>query len=186
MATNLVIPDDSSTIKLSLLSQGIILITGEINWETYDELFKYFHALESIGSPPVEIRFRSAGGLVEAGLDIYDLIKRYPGKTTGIVYSKANSMASVALQACTRRLALPHAVILIHSVRMNGISLDVLNNEKRRSARIKKLKDDNNRNIAIYCSRAKTSRKEIVAQMKKDSPLSAKESLALGLIDAII
>lgn len=51
--------------------------------------------LEEAKGEPVKFVINSPGGLVYAGLDIFNMIKKYPGKTSMHISSIAGSMASV-------------------------------------------------------------------------------------------
>ena len=64
----------------------------------------------------ITLRINSNGGSIPVGLDIYDIIRESKAPVVGIVMSRANSMASIVLQGCVRRIALPHATIFLHRV----------------------------------------------------------------------
>jgi ATP-dependent protease ClpP protease subunit len=48
-------------------------------------------------NPPIQINITSSGGDVDSGLLIYDLIRLYPGETTGRVVGFARSIALIVL-----------------------------------------------------------------------------------------
>lgn len=168
-----------------LLERRILLIEGEVNGVMVDCVYESLLLLEGEGSPDVEIRIFSPGGSVRAGLDIYDALKRYRGKKTGVVYAYARSMGAIILQVCDERICLPHASILIHHVNTKSVSLDVLDDQRR----LKKLRDDMWKDqkalYHILAARTGKSEPEIRRVCKKDQDMTAEEALKFGLIDRI-
>jgi ATP-dependent protease ClpP protease subunit len=63
----------------------------------------------------VELIISSRGGLVGAALEIYNMIRAYPGQTTAILSGYAMSAASYIPMACKRVLAEDNAVFMVHN-----------------------------------------------------------------------
>jgi len=114
-----------------LLSKKVLILRGDVNKDMVLHVYKCLLVLEAQNSPDIEIRFFTEGGEVKSGLDIYDALRKYKGRKTGIVYSRARSMGAVILQACEERVCLKHAVVLIHNVRASSISLDEIDDPNR-------------------------------------------------------
>jgi ATP-dependent protease ClpP protease subunit len=142
--------------------------------------------LRTRNNPPLQIVIDSGGGSVAAGLDIYDLIRLYPGETFGIVYSRASSMATIVLQACTKRQCARHAEILIHHVSRKSVSLDSLKNPAKLSEIIQDMEKDQSRLYKILCDKTEKSEADIASECEKDTPMSAEDALEFRLIDEII
>jgi len=64
----------------------------------------------------IEFQFNTPGGFIFPGLQIYNLIKDYPGKTTGIV-SLAASMGSYLLMAVDNKIVEDNGIFMIHNAR---------------------------------------------------------------------
>jgi ATP-dependent Clp protease protease subunit len=171
--------------KIALLAQNIILLDDEIVGKMVNYTYECLEDLMGRAAPDVEVRIFTNGGSVRAGLDIYDALRRYPGKKTGVVYAYAHSMGAIILQACDDRVCLPHARVLIHSVNTQSVSLDVLEDPKRLKELRKSMQIDQQSLYAILVERTGKSKDEIVNVCKRDAEMKAEEALAFGLIDRI-
>ena len=125
-------------LQLELLEKNILEITGGI--EANEKMFFYVEEailrLTAKGSPEIEIYIRSPGGSVFTALNIYDILRYYKGKKTGIVVGYAASMAAIILQACDVRKAYRYSEILIHHIATDNVSLDIMRS-KEGMARLK-------------------------------------------------
>jgi len=171
--------------RLKLLERGIFWIHGEIIGSMMQEVLESLAILDSNGSPDVEIRITSGGGSYTIGLDVYDAIRRYKGKKTGVVYGHARSMAAIILQACEKRLALPNSRILIHNINAREVSLDTLEDEVRLQKMVRAMKTDQDAMHKILMHRTGKSKEEIEKTCAKNTEMNAKQALEYGLIDSI-
>ncbi len=107
----------SVDIYSRLLRDRVCFLTGEIEDETADLLIAQLFFLES-EDPRKDIclYINSPGGVVTAGLAVYDTIQYITCDVATICLGQAASMAAVLLAAGTRgkRLALPNARVMIH------------------------------------------------------------------------
>jgi ATP-dependent Clp endopeptidase proteolytic subunit ClpP len=163
-----------------------LIIEGEITRETHNRIARALAFLQTKKSPPLRILIDSGGGSVNAGLDIYDLIRLYEGKTTGTVVCQAASMAAVILQACDHRICALHASILIHHVATKNVNLDTLKDQKKLTLLISDMEEDQRRLYHILCLRTGKKQALIARECKKDNYMSSERALELGLIDEII
>lgn len=131
------------------------------------------------------ILMSSNGGSIPYGLDIYDLLKNYPGRTIGRVYSGANSMGAVILQACDWRQCLPHAGILIHNPWLDKLTWDEAHNPEQLQKRLNSLDHERQEMLEILSKRSGQTFDKIAEVCAKNTDLTAKEALELGLIDEI-
>jgi len=100
-----------------LLSDRVIFLTGEINDDTSDVVIAQFFYLESLDSKgDIYFYINSPGGVVTAGLAIYDTMQYISCDVATICLGQAASMGAVLLAAGarTKRMALPNARIMIH------------------------------------------------------------------------
>lgn len=182
------IPTEQDNAEYLLLTQRKLVLVGEITDKSYEKLFGNLLLLESTGSPDIELCISSEGGSVTYGFMIFDALRLYKGKVTGIVPGgQATSMASVILQACAVRKMSRHSWMNIHTASTKNVIsyADVLNARKmKKLAETLKLSTD--RILDAYMLRAKVSRKRIASIMGDDKELLPEQALKLGLIDEII
>lgn len=88
---------------------------GEITAEVARRFRKNLNTLAKYGAEEITVEINSPGGDVTAGLAIYDSIVTCPARVVGRVTGEASSMASVILQACTRRVLSPNACVMYHA-----------------------------------------------------------------------
>jgi ATP-dependent Clp protease protease subunit len=175
---------DSHEVLEGLLKRNVLAIMDIIDMDMYDWVVKSVLYLESIGAPDVEVRIDSAGGEIDAGLAIYDVLLQYKGNSTGVVYRKTHSIAAIILQACTRRVMLEHSSLLIHAPG-NRIDLDMLENPGKLGKMKVELQCAQNSLYDILTRRTGKSRSVIRRQSKKDAVMNPDEALQLNLIDEI-
>jgi ATP-dependent Clp protease protease subunit len=100
-----------------LLSDRLIFLTGEVNDDVADIIIAQLFYLES-EDPKKEIYFyiNSPGGVVTAGLAIYDTMQYISCDVATICLGQAASMGAVLLAAGEKgkRMALPNARVMIH------------------------------------------------------------------------
>ena len=141
----------------------------------------------SIKFPPIILDITSPGGVMYAGLALYDIIRDYNlntdhkiiAKTTGLVASAA----TLVMLACDERIAGKNTTFLIHSIFtfMTG----KLQDAEEGIAEIRRLSD-----VAknIYTERTNITLKQLkeIDKLKKDWILTSEEALEHGLITKII
>lgn len=167
-----------------LLERNTIDIWGTINRDTTMYVREALQVLFLRDSPTVTITICSSGGNAEAGLDIYDLIRFYPGKSVGIALIAAGSAACTILQGCTKRVATPNAHILIHHTKFE-IAWDVLTDDTKRAEFIKS-KEHFLNSKQILAKRTNKDLDVIFKKCEDDNWIPAKEALEFGLLDEII
>lgn len=164
----------------------VIDILSSIDDETYTYVRDAVMYLKAAGCPPVEVSISSGGGSVGAGLAIYDILRLYPGQTTGIVYGQSCSMASVVLQACKTRMCAKHAHVLVHEVRAETVPVSLFNSTKKKDLLVAGLQTSQDNIYRILSERTGKSLTQISRLCKKDQYLTAEEALKFGLIDQIV
>ena len=100
-----------------LLSDRVIFLTGEINDDMSEVIIAQFFYLESLDSKgDIYFYINSPGGVVTAGLAIYDTMQYISCDVATICLGQAASMGAILLAAGarTKRMALPNARIMIH------------------------------------------------------------------------
>ncbi len=92
-----------------------IAISGVIGWDVMAADIR--DQLKSANGDDVELVISSPGGLVSEGLEIYNLVRNYTGKTVARLSGYAMSMASYIPLAADRIVAEDNAIYMIHNVR---------------------------------------------------------------------
>lgn len=134
--------------------------------------------------PEKDIRLyvNSPGGSVTAGLAIYDTIQHIRSDVSTICLGQAASMGAFLLAAGSKgkRLALPHARILIHQPLggAQGQATDI-EIQAREILRMKARMND------LYVKFTGRSLEEIEKAMDRDTFLEADEALKFGLVDKV-
>lgn len=116
-------------------------------------------------------------------LDIYDVVKNSKAPVTGIVYRRANSMASVILQACKVRKAMSSCEIIIHNSRIK-MAWDKL--EENLDKALKGIKIQQKVIYEIYSKRTGMSMNAVKKRCKKGKTIYAQEAKEIGLVDEVI
>lgn len=131
----------------------------------------------------INIYINSPGGDITALFAIYDTMQYIKPDITTICFGQAASAAAVLLAAGTagKRLALPHARVLLHQPwgQGSGTATDV-EIQAREIMRMRDLLEDI---LAVHTGQPKDKLK---VDTDRDFVLSAKEALEYGIIDEVI
>jgi ATP-dependent Clp protease protease subunit len=169
-----------------LLKDRIVMLDTDVNEHSASLVVSQLLFLES-ENPDADILFyiNSPGGVVTAGMAIYDTMQFIKPDVSTIVLGQACSMGSLLAQAgaAGKRLILPNARHMIHqpSGGAGGQATDMEIQVKE----ILKMK----RNLTqVYVDHNTANRtfEEISADMERDNFMSAHEAVAYGLADRVI
>jgi ATP-dependent Clp protease, protease subunit len=167
-----------------LLKERIIFLTGPV----YDEVSALICAqllfLES-ENPSKDISFyiNSPGGVVSAGLAIYDTMQYVRSPVSTVCIGMAASMGSLLLTAGAKgkRFALPNARIMVHqpSGGAQGQATDIEIQAREILTLRKRLNE-------IYVRHTGQPIEAIERKLERDSYMSAEESRDFGLVDVVV
>ena len=167
-----------------MLRERIIFVTGQVEDVMAASINMQLLFLEA-ENPKKEISMyiNSPGGVVTAGLSIYDTMQFIRCPITTIIMGQAASMGSVLAVAGAKgmRFALPNASVMMHqpSAGFQGQVSDVLIHA-RHVERIKARLNE------IYVKHTGRSPKEVEQALERDNFMTAEEALAWGHIDKIV
>jgi len=167
-----------------LLKDRIILLGSEINDDIANLLVAQLLFLES-EDPDKEIFFyiNSPGGVVTAGMAVYDTMQYIRPKVSTICLGQAASMAAVLMAAGAPglRYALPHSRIMIHQP-LGGAQGQVtdITIQAREMLRMKK------ELTGILAYHTGQSEDRVGEDTERDNFMTAEEAKAYGLIDHVI
>jgi ATP-dependent Clp protease protease subunit len=175
----------SYDIYSRLLKDRIVMLDTDVNEHSASLLVAQFLFLESQGNEDINFFINSPGGVVTAGMAIYDTIQFIKPDVATIVMGQACSMGSLLATAGApgKRKMLPNARHMIHqpSGGAGGQATDMEIQVKE----ILKMKQNLTQIYVKHNSKGKTY-EEFLAAMERDNFMSAQEALEYGLIDEII
>ena len=167
-----------------LLKERIIFLVGPVNDNVATLVTAQLLFLESENSKK-EISFyiNSPGGLVTAGLGIYDTMQYIKPAVSTLCIGQASSMGSFLLAAGEKgkRFSLPNSRIMVHqpSAGYQGQATDIEIHAKE----IMALKGRLNK---IYSKHTKKSEDEIKQALERDNFMTPPEAKNFGLIDEVV
>ena len=167
-----------------LLKERIVFLVGPVNDAVASLVTAQLLFLES-ENPNKEINFyiNSPGGLVTAGLGIYDTMQYINSPVSTLCIGQASSMGSFLLAAGEKgkRYSLPNSRIMVHQP-SGGYQGQVTDIEIQTNE-IKRAKTKLNE---IYSKHTGKKISEISSIMERDKYFSADEAIKFGLIDKIV
>jgi len=174
----------SYDIYSRLLKERIIFLGTGINDNVANLIIAQLLFLQSEDpDKDISLYINSPGGVVTAGLAIYDTMQFLSCDITTYCVGQAASMGAVLLAAGTagKRYALPNARIMIHQPLggAQGQATDI-NIQAQEIMRIKKILNE------ILSSHSNKSIKDLEKDTDRDNFMSAKEAVNYGLIDKVV
>ena len=167
-----------------LLKERIIFLVGPVNDNVSTLVTAQLLYLES-ENPKKEVSFyiNSPGGLVTAGLGIYDTMQYIKPPVSTLCIGQASSMGSFLLAAGEKgkRFSLPNSRIMIHqpSAGYEGQATDIEIHAKEILALKKRLN-------VIYSKHTKKNEDEIKKALERDNFMTPNEAKDFGLIDEVV
>ncbi len=167
-----------------LLKERIIFLTGPVDDHVSSLICAQLMYLES-ENPSKDISFyiNSPGGIVTAGLAIYDTMNYIRPDISTVCFGQAASMGSLLLTAGTKgkRFGLPHSRIMIHqpSGGFQGQATDI-------DIHAREILSLRARLNQIYVNHTGQPIDVIEQRMDRDSFLSPEEAKDFGLIDDVV
>ena len=174
----------SYDIYSRLLKDRIVMLSGEVNDAVASTIVAQFLFLEA-EDPEKDIFFyiNSPGGVVTAGMAIFDTMNYIRPKVATICIGQAASMGAFLLSSGEKgkRYCLPHARVMIHQPLggAQGQATDIAI-QAEEILRMKKELND------ILAKNTGQTAKRIEKDTDRDNFMSAKECVEYGLIDEIL
>ena len=170
-----------------LLKDRIIFLGEEVNNTTASLVVAQLLFLEAEDpSKDISLYINSPGGMVTAGLAIYDTMQYIKCDVPTICIGLAASFGAFLLAGGTKgkRIALPNAEIMIHQPLIGGDGVrGPVTDIQIVSEQMQKTKQRLNHILAENTGRTFD---EVADATERDHFMSAEEALAFGLIDKII
>ena len=167
-----------------LLKERIVFLVGPINDNVASLITAQLLFLES-EDPKKEISLyiNSPGGLVTAGLGIYDTMQYIKPDVSTLCIGQAASMGSFLLAAGTKgkRFSLPNSRIMVHqpSAGFQGQATDIEIHANEVLSLKKRLNE-------IYSKHTNKSVDEIKTALERDNFMTAESAKEFGLVDKVV
>lgn len=167
-----------------LLKERVVFLVGPVNEATANLVVAQLLFLESENSEKdIHFYINSPGGMVSAGLAIYDTMQYIKPDVSTLCIGQAASMGALLLTAGTKgkRYCLPNSRVMIHQPLggFQGQASDIEIHAKE----ILYLKGRLNEIMAKHTGRPVS---EIEKDTDRDNFMSATESVNYGLVDAVL
>ena len=167
-----------------LLKERIIFLTGPVYDQVASLLCAQLLFLES-ENPNKDIAFyiNSPGGVVTAGLAIYDTMQYIRSPVSTVCMGMAASMGSLLLTAGEKgkRFALPNSKIMVHqpSGGAQGQATDI-------EIQAREILKTRQRLNEIYVRHTGQAIEEIQNKLERDTYMTAEEARDFGLVDQVV
>tara|TARA_B100001175_G_C19390894_1_gene581370 strand:- start:146 stop:754 length:609 start_codon:yes stop_codon:yes gene_type:complete len=167
-----------------LLKERVVFVVGPINDNVASLITAQLLFLES-EDPKKEISLyiNSPGGLVTAGLGIYDTMQYIKPDVSTLCIGQAASMGSFLLAAGTKgkRFSLPNSRIMVHqpSAGFQGQATDIEIHANEVLSLKKRLNE-------IYSKHTNKSPDEIKTALERDNFMSPEKAKEFGLLDKVV
>tara|TARA_E500000178_G_C16734697_1_gene623184 strand:+ start:94 stop:705 length:612 start_codon:yes stop_codon:yes gene_type:complete len=167
-----------------LLKDRIIVMDGTVEDHMASVLCaQLLHAESQDPDKEITLYINSRGGLVTAGMAIYDTMQYVKCDIRTIVMGQACSMASLLASAGTpgKRMMLPHARHMIHQP-LGGASGQATDVEIQANELLRWKKEL----TEIYVKTTGKTFDQLSKDMERDKFMTAEEAVAYGLADKVI
>ena len=174
----------SYDIYSRLLKERVIFLVGPVEDQVANVIVAQMLFLES-ENPDKDIHFyiNSPGGVVTAGMAIYDTMQFIKADVSTMVIGQAASMGALLLTggAAGKRFALPNSRVMIHQPLggFQGLATDI----DIHAQEILKMRENLN---GIMASHSGQPMETIAKDTERDNFMSAAEAAEYGLIDTVL
>ena len=174
----------SYDIYSRLLKERVIFIVGPIEDHMANLIVAQLLFLESENpDKDINIYINSPGGVVTAGMSIYDTMQFIKPEVSTLCIGQAASMGSVLLAGGQKgkRFILPHSRVMIHQPLggFQGQASDIAIHAKE----IMKIKDELNKVLALHSGQ---TLEQIEKDTDRDNFMDSKMAKEYGLVDKVL
>ncbi len=174
----------SYDIYSRLLKDRIVFLDGPIDDHTANVIIAQLLFLEAENpDKDIHLYINSPGGVVTAGMAIYDTMQYIRPDVSTICIGSCASMAAVLLTsgAAGKRFALPHANVMIHQP-LGGVQGQATEIEIH-AREILRLREELNGILSLHSGQPI---EKIRQDTERDNFMTAEQALQYGLIDRIL
>ncbi|KAJ3237374.1 hypothetical protein HDU78_004100 [Chytriomyces hyalinus] len=167
-----------------LLKERIIMLNGEVHDSAAAVIVAQLLFLEAENNEkPINFYINSPGGVITAGMAIYDTMQYIQSPVATVCIGQACSMGSLLLTAGEpgHRSILPNARVMVHqpSGGASGQATDIM-------IHAQEIIDVRKRLNLLYVDHTKQPLDVIERAMERDNFMSAQQALDFGIVDKIV
>ena len=170
--------------KDMLVRMGMVPILGTIDSGVMGSVTELFDRLWLKGNKEVTVVIASGGGSATIALELYDMIKLYPGKTRALVINQAMSAAAIVLLACSERMATPNARIMVHHCTCD-FNRDLLFDDDKLQKFLEEGRLFEQRFYNIIMANTKMNMEQVRSLCLSERKIYPEEAISLGFLQSI-
>ena len=138
-------------------------------------------AIDAAGGAELEVYINSGGGSIDAGSEIYTLLRSYQGGIKIYITGVAHSAASVIAMAGYSEMS-PTALMMVHCVSVAGVS----GNHNELQKRVEMLEAADQALCTAYMEKAGMTQAQALELMEKETWLTAEQAKNRGMVDKVM
>lgn len=173
-----------SDMEEKFLSRREVFLWGEINDESAESIVKRILFFDGQSNDDITLFINSPGGVITAGLAIYDAMQYAKSDVVTVCMGQAASMAAVLLCAGAKgkREAWGHARVLIHQPLISGNMFGPASDIQIQAEEMLRVRDNLNQILSDHTGQ---TIKKIQEDTDRDFFMSAEEAKKYGIIDKV-
>ncbi|MFD1161047.1 ClpP family protease [Hwangdonia seohaensis] len=170
-------------IDSKLIEARKVFLWGQVDDDSAKHVIDRLLYLDALETKDIHLYINSPGGYVTSGFAIYDCMQSLNSDVSTICTGLAASMGSILLSAGKKgkRFIQPHARVMIHQP--SGGARGQASNIEIQAKEILKTKELGAQILADNCGQ---SFEKIMKDFNRDYWMGAEESVAYGIVDAVI
>ncbi|MDA8568772.1 MAG: ATP-dependent Clp protease proteolytic subunit [Flavobacteriaceae bacterium] len=170
-------------IEEKFLEERKVFLWGQVDDASAKHVIDRLLYLDLQNSKEIQLVINSPGGYVTSGFAIYDTIKSLKSPVSTVCSGLAASMGSILLSAGAkgRRFMQPHAQVMIHQP--SGGARGQASNIEIQAREIIKTRELSAQILADNCGQKVD---KVMKDFDRDYWMNAEESLAYGIVDAML
>ena len=170
-------------IEEKFLEERKVFLWGQVDDASAKHVIDRLLYLDLQNNNEIQLVINSQGGYVTSGFAIYDTIKSLKSPVSTVCSGLAASMGSILLSAGAkgRRFMQPHAQVMIHQP--SGGARGQASNIEIQAREIIKTRELSAQILADNCDQKVD---KVMKDFDRDYWMNAEESLAYGIVDAML
>ncbi len=170
-------------IEEKFLEERKVFLWGQVDDASAKHVIDRLLYLDLQNNNEIQLVINSPGGYVTSGFAIYDTIKSLKSPVSTVCSGLAASMGSILLSAGAkgRRFIQPHAQVMIHQP--SGGARGQASNIEIQAREIIKTRELSAQILADNCGQKVD---KVMKDFDRDYWMNAEESLAYGIVDAML
>jgi ATP-dependent Clp protease protease subunit len=175
----------SSEMEDQFLKRREIFLWGEVSDESAESLVKRILFFDGQSDDDITLYVNSPGGVISAGLAIYDAMQNARSDIATVCMGQAASMGAVILCAGAKgkRAAWQHARVLIHQPLIAGNMFGPASDLQIQAEEMLRVRDNLNDILSSHTGQPIT---KIIEDTDRDYFMSASEAQEYGIVDKIV